>query len=307
VLTAYDFHLPANGITKLIEINTNAGGGLLSAGEKTSVEEKYIGMFKQEWKIQRARQTGKSGNQLSNIFIVDETPRQQFFYQEFELFADLFNRFGFNAIIIDVQQLSYSNGKLRYANCVGDLVYNRLTDFDLSHHPTLLRAWQEDSVVLTPHPRAHALYADKRNLQVLGDQKLLLSWGISIQDCKLLSQHLPESENVNPAQEQYFWERRKKLFFKPHSGYGSKAVYQGDRVTKRVFTEILNGNYIAQELVPPGLLPIELAGNEKKSFKFDLRLYAYQGKMLFLCARLWRGQTVNFRVPGSGFAKVEIV
>jgi hypothetical protein len=34
------------------------------------------------------------------------------------------------------------------------------------------------------------------------------------------------------------------------AGFGSRAAYRGDKLTKRVFEEILHGGYIAQEIVP---------------------------------------------------------
>ena len=38
--------------------------------------------------------------------------------------------------------------------------------------------------------------------------------------------------------------------------------------------------------------------------KFDLRAYAYAGELQWLAARLYQGQTTNFRTPGGGFAPV---
>ena len=38
--------------------------------------------------------------------------------------------------------------------------------------------------------------------------------------------------------------------------------------------------------------------------KADLRNYTYEGKVLLRAARLYQGQTTNFRSPGGGFAPV---
>jgi hypothetical protein len=38
--------------------------------------------------------------------------------------------------------------------------------------------------------------------------------------------------------------------------------------------------------------------------KADLRCYAYRGEVQFTAARLWQGQTTNFRTAGGGFAEV---
>jgi hypothetical protein len=36
----------------------------------------------------------------------------------------------------------------------------------------------------------------------------------------------------------------------------------------------------------------------------DVRLYTYAGQLLLSAARLYQGQTTNFRTPGGGFAPV---
>lgn len=41
--------------------------------------------------------------------------------------------------------------------------------------------------------------------------------------------------------------------------------------------------------------------------KMDVRLYTYDGQVLLAAARLYQGQTTNFRTPGGGFAPVLIV
>ena len=41
-----------------------------------------------------------------------------------------------------------------------------------------------------------------------------------------------------------------------------------------------------------------------KSLKLDVRLYTYRGAALLCAARVYQGQTTNFRTPGGGFAPV---
>lgn len=38
--------------------------------------------------------------------------------------------------------------------------------------------------------------------------------------------------------------------------------------------------------------------------KFDLRSYGYDGPVQWTAARVYQGQTTNFRTPGGGFAPV---
>ncbi len=49
-----------------------------------------------------------------------------------------------------------------------------------------------------------------------------------------------------------WWQERKAWFLKPESGFGSRGTYRGDKLTRRVFAEIMSGKYIAQEFTPAG-------------------------------------------------------
>ena len=105
---------------------------------------------------------------------------------------------------------------------------------------------------------------------------------------------------------QELWQARTSLFFKPAGGYGSKAVYRGDKVTKGVWAEIIRGGYVAQKFAAPGERMVELDGSPE-SRKTDVRLYVYNSQVLLTAARLYQGQTTNFRTPGGGFAPVFVI
>ncbi|HEX5804860.1 MAG TPA: hypothetical protein VFY31_00765, partial [Macromonas sp.] len=100
--------------------------------------------------------------------------------------------------------------------------------------------------------------------------------------------------------------QRRQWFFKPEAGYGGKAVYRGDKLTRRVWDEIRAGGYVAQAVVPPSERLIEVDGVQA-DLKFDIRAYAYAGHVQLLAARMYAGQTTNFRTPGGGFAPVVVV
>jgi hypothetical protein len=70
-----------------------------------------------------------------------------------------------------------------------------------------------------------------------------------------------------------------------------------------VFDEVLAGSYIAQALVPPSSRTLRV-GEAPVELKLDLRNYVYAGHVQLIAARLWQGQTTNFRTPGGGFAPV---
>jgi hypothetical protein len=316
VFMGYDFHLSEQG-PHIIEINTNAGGAFLNAALvsaqteccraagtllpllKTQLDQEFIAMFLREWQLQRGDKP------LTRIAIVDENPAQQFLFPEFRMAQRLFERNGIAAVIADPSELQLSDGQLVHQGQVIDLVYNRLTDFSLAGESlaVLRNAYETDSVVLTPNPHHYAFYADKRNLVILGSAEQLEKLGASEKDIEILTAAIPKTQAVTAGNAENLWATRKQLFFKPASGFGSRAAYRGDKITKRVWDEILQGDYVAQQIVLPSERGI-LVDKEQTALKMDIRAYVYNGEIQLLAARLYQGQTTNFRTQGGGFAPV---
>ena len=191
VFLGYDFHLGAAG-PQLIEINTNAGGGLLNAvlaraqkaccddvetllpgdlGADTP-EHLFLDMFRAEWRAF----ADAAGNcaPLRSVAIVDEAPRTQYLYPEFVLFQRLFEQAGIRAVICDPGELAFRDGALWHGGLRIDLVYNRLTDFHLDDpaHAALrsdLSAdlWDHQPVQQTPLRRIEApVRLDERRVRL---------------------------------------------------------------------------------------------------------------------------------------------
>lgn len=317
VFLGYDFHLGPDG-AQLIEINTNAGGGLLNAALGRAqraccdeveaavagvpggdVEAAYLAMFRAEW----ARQRGAAP--LRRIAIVDEDPPTQYLYPEFRLFQQLFRDAGIGAVIVDPRALHQGGGVLTADREPVDLVYNRLTDFLLAGDAcaALRAAYEAGDVVVTPNPHHYALYADKRHLVVLSDPARLQAWGVDAATRAALAAGVPETRLVTAADADALWAARRHYFFKPTAGYGSKAAYRGDKLTRGTWAQILARPYVAQRLVPPSERTIVVDGREQP-LKLDLRAYVYDGDVQLVAARLYQGQTTNFRTAGGGFAPV---
>ena len=91
------------------------------------------------------------------------------------LFRALSRAHGVSASICDARELEVVADRLCHRGQPIDLVYNRLTDFALEQleHAALAEALARDLAVVTPHPRAYALYADKRRLALLSDADAL--------------------------------------------------------------------------------------------------------------------------------------
>jgi len=314
----YDFHLGPDG-PQLIEINTNAGGAFLNAElaraqhhcctpsqqnassnpAPDEFEDAVFAMFNHEWQ----KQFGAS--KPRRLAIVDDDPQSQFMFPEFQLAQRLLQNRGLDTLVLDPSELEYDNGVLTVEGAPIDVVYNRLVDFALeaAQHATLRRAYLDGAVVVTPNPRVHALLADKRNLTLLSDPQHLRNWGLNEADVGYLERAVPRTELVSRENATALWNTRRELFFKPVAGHGSKGVYRGDKMTRRVFENILEDDYISQKLVPAGERNVRI-DDAVTTRKVDIRLYTYAGKRLLAAARIYKGQTTNFRTPGGGFAPV---
>lgn len=315
----YDFHSGAGG-PRLIEVNTNAGGAFFNAllaraqvaccapveralALKTldAFEPSVIAMFEDEWRAQGRVES------LKRIAIVDDAPSDQYLYPDFLIAKRLLERAGFEALIVDARDLSFTSGKLQVSGVPIHLVYNRLVNFGLDQpaHSALREAYVSGAAVVTPNPRNHALLADKRNLTLLSDSSLMHRWGLASRHVQALKA-LPRALLVNSENAEALWAERKRYFFKPAAGHASKAVYRGDKLTKSAWRTVLDGEYIAQEFAPPNERTIRLDSGEVQR-KLDVRLYTYNGTLLLAAARLYQGQTTNFRTEGGGFAPIFLV
>jgi len=320
VFFGYDFHLCDSG-PQLIEINTNAGGAMLNvalsraqraccvevesffraAATPDALEHSFVEMFKREWRALRG------DRKLAHIAIVDDGPTEQYLYPEFLLFQRLFAAHGFTASVVDSRELRYQNGVVIAGDRPIDLIYSRITDFYFQepHHAVLAQAYVDGAVVITPDPHAHALYANKRNLALLTDERELRAMRIDEPTIEILLRGIPATRIVSAADEAQWWSERKQWFFKPVHGFGSRGSYRGDKLTRKVFSEILQRDYVAQRIVQPSERWLS-TGQETHPLKVDLRNYVYAGETQLLAARLYRGQTTNFRTPGGGFAAVYV-
>ncbi len=318
-LLGLDFHL-GGPMPQLIEINTNPGGFLVNIelarmlqgccedvddwldaalpaleGLPTRLLERY----RRDWVAARGQAP------LRLVAIVDDNAAEQFLYPEFLLYQYLFERAGIAARIVDAAALEYRDGELRVDGAAIDLVINRVTDFYLTapQHGALRQAYLEGAAVITPHPRAHAQWADKRLLVSLRDDALLREAGLHADDREFLKRCIPHTELVDAANAEHWWRDRKQWFFKPTDGYGGKAAYRGEKLTRGTFEQILRRPYVAQTVVPTSMRRVMIDG-QAADLRVDIRNFACEGRTWLRAARLYRGQTTNFRTPGGGFAPV---
>ncbi|MGK2943435.1 MAG: hypothetical protein ACSLFC_01685 [Desulfuromonadales bacterium] len=312
VMMCYDFHL-AGDIPRLIEVNTNAGGGLLAylahdpslpiepESLKVNLKERLLQTFADE-----IRQfSGGSKIRPERIVIVDDEPTEQFLYPEMCAFADLFNAWGVAADIVDPRQLEASADGVRFDGRQVDLVYNRHCDFYLQSEVMagLRAAYLGRKVCLSPNPHAYGLLADKRRLVLWSDPVKRADFSLSAGEQALLDKALPAASLLSDLDLQQVWTARKQRVFKPVDSFGSRGVLLGEKISRKRFNEMPAATTLVQDLVPPSLTDVP----DNEPMKTDLRLYAYRDRALGVTARLYRGQVTNMRTPGGGFARVKVV
>ena len=320
VFMGYDFHVTPAG-PRLIEINTNAGGALVNGLHTAAlcdpqalaclcadllpvetVEQRLVAQFLAEYEAVRG-----AGARPRRVAIADEKPEQQFLCAEFELMRALFERFGIEAHVCDTGQLvRRTDGALVLGDAPVDLVYLRDTDFTLEapRSAALRAAYLERAVVVTPSPREYFLLADKRRLALLSSRAALESLGVAADEVELLAGVVPETRLLAELDPEQVWRERRTWVFKPATAFGSRAVYRGDKISRRRFEEVLREpGYLAQRHVEPGEIQVETSEGAR-TMKFDVRAYAYREEILLLGARVYQGQVTNLRSPGGGFSAI---
>lgn len=302
VLMSYDFQINQYGLPKLIEINTNASGFLLAdLVQKThgildgSPLEKLKQSFLNEWRL--FNKSEQNPNPPRKTLIIDQNLDQQRMLAEFYMFHDLMRSWGWDNEIVDVSSLQYnSNNQVQTSE--GDpvqFIYNRLTDFYLTQFPELKKSYETHNVCLSPNPKEYLHLADKNNLCQFYSQIHSQSNSIDM-DLSSLKKILIKTEIMKSKEEA--WKQRKKLFFKPLLGYGSKQVYRGSSITKKKFGEL--DQCVLQEYIPSQLWK-DPHGEE---WKFDIRVFAYKDQIQLITGRIYQGQLTNFSQPFSGYCSV---
>lgn len=180
------------------------------------------------------------------------------------------------------------------------MIYNRLVDIALAEdrHAALAAAYNCGVVVVSPNPQNHALLANKRNLSLLSDPTALKIWGLSAPHRAALERAIPETVIVNPANAESLWANRRNLLFKSAGGYGSKAAYRGEKLTRKVWAEVQSADYVAQCYAPPSKR-IVMQNDSSIEFKTDIRLYTHAGSTVLAAARLYQGQTTTCEHPAA--------
>ncbi|KHD88688.1 MAG: hypothetical protein OM95_07760 [Bdellovibrio sp. ArHS] len=302
IMMSYDFHLDENQNLKLIEVNTNAAFLILGyemyqmKGHALPIKDFSLSEMGADIREELHLQ-GKTASEKLKVAIIDETPSEQRLYVEFLVYNELYKSFGWDSRIMDYREV--------FQDFDPEFIYNRYTDFFLTAPASqkLREKFLKREVCLSPNPYEYLLLADKQRMIDWMQAGFLESLGVEAAAAALIRQTVPFSYDLKPEAAEQVWAERKKLFFKPKNAFGSKQSYKGASISNKAFQEIVGQDMIAQEFVPAPEQTFETPEGPQK-FKFDLRCYAYKGRLQLVLARLYQGQVTNLRTPYGGFATV---
>ncbi|MGZ3745886.1 MAG: hypothetical protein ACXWRE_01040 [Pseudobdellovibrionaceae bacterium] len=302
ICMSYDFHVNDENQLKLIEVNTNAAFLALgyemykSRNFPLPVKDFSLEEFRKDIETE-IKLNGKTVPNPLSVAIIDEEPEKQRLYIEFLVYQELFKQWGWDAKIMDYRKLE---------SATPDFIYNRFTDFFLSHPESqqLKKYFLTKQICFSPNPYEYFLLADKQRLIDWSQPEKLAHWSVSAEQQALIQSIVPYSISLELHNKEEIWAKRKSIFIKPKRAFGSKQSYKGASISRKNFDELAGNEFIAQEFVAPSEQMFRTPKGEE-SFKFDLRCFAYQGRLQLVVARLYQGQVTNLRTPLGGFACTE--
>jgi len=185
-----------------------------------------------------------------------------------------------------------------YAGEPLDRVYWRSTDFMLSDpaHAAVRRAVQEGSTILAPSPEAYQAVADKQRL---------VEWSkhaeLARDEATGCAFRIAETLPMSTRSTHEWYAERAEWVFKPVSGYASRGVYVGKSISRQKLEQLPARDYLAQRYAPHPVID-----RDGQPWKYDIRFFADRGQVIGAAARVFLGQVVGMRVPGSGFAPIQV-
>lgn len=299
LLLSYDVHPTPDGPV-LIEVNTNAGGFLtaLEAArqgndccaewEQGAFRERLLALFRRDL----------IGERPGVVAIVDDALASQALLPEMAAIAELLRPVCEQVLLVDAAELRFASGRLRHGGTAIDAVYWRSTDFLLADpaHAPVRQALAADSIALAPSPEAYRAIADKRRFLDWASEPVLAQ-DAQTGACFRIAQTVPmESRELED-----WYAERAGWVFKPVSGHASRGVYVGKSISRARLAELPRRDYLAQAYTPHPV--IDRAG---RPWKYDVRFFADRGTLIGAAARVFQGQVVGMRTPGSGFAPVQV-
>lgn len=302
LILSYDVHPTPDGPV-LVEVNTNAGGILTAIEaarrgneccaewERGLLEQRVVALFRRDL-------LGDDPDSTGVVAVVDDGLESQALLAEMRALGDLIRPNARKVLVVDAAELVYSDGRLWHGRTAIDRVYWRSTDFLITNpeHEPVRRAMQEDAIVIAPTPDAYRAIADKRRFVEWSHQPEL-----SCDEATGITFRIAETLPLSSKSIAEWYGDRAQWVFKPTLGYASRGVYVGKSVSRQKLAQLPPEAYLAQRYAPHPVV-----GRGGAEWKYDVRFFADRGQVIGAAARVFQGQVVGMRTPGSGFAPIRV-
>ncbi len=316
--SAWDFHLPPDApeSPRLIEFNDN-GSGFLFAGIANRVFWDASGLAVRrdleappdvvellEGIANRVEREAQAffGTLPAGVFLILDDPdslARGRFRHELELQRELFRRRGWDSELATFAELAWDGRRLRVHGREVAFVVNRSTDFlwEAEECEALRRAWACGAVYAAPNPSTYATRSDKSLLPLLSRGERDAELGITPDERRLLSAHVPDTWRVCEDDADALADRKQQLVFKPARSYGGRGLLPSEGLGRSRLRRLARSGelYVAQERVPKARLRLPDA-----ELWADLRVWAYRGRRFLLSGRASRRpDRLDLEPPGG--------
>lgn len=256
------------------------------------------------------------GRQQPRIAIVDW--REVKTYNEFLIYQEHLGAHGYESVIVDPEELTYTGNKLRAGDFEIDLVYKRVVTGELLEecgldHP-LFEAARDGAVCVVNSFHVQMLYK-KMTFVLLSDPSYAHLFDAEEQAA--IATHIPWTRSLREGYTTYQNQRvdlfpfvqqnKDRLVIKPNGEYGGRGVVLGwecdQSAWEQALAGALQGSFVVQERVRVGaeLYPNYLDGQLVFSERyFDLDPYVWQGRRAEGCGiRLSASALLNVSAGGG--------
>jgi hypothetical protein len=302
--SAWDFHLPPDGGSQLIDFNDNGSGFLFAAIINALYYE--VARLREDKSIaapvdlltfthnigNMVEQEAKAffGECPSGLFLIlddAESLRSGWFCRELGLLCDLFRRKGWRAELGCPAQTSWSGQQVLFDGQPVAFIVNRSTDFfwQSEDFSAVRRAYESGSVYIAPNPFTYATRSDKRLLEWLSLPHWDGDLGIQPEERQVLSAHTPETHVVRAENLNMLAQRKQDFVFKPLHGYAGRGLLDTATVGRARLRHLVKHRegYVAQDRVSKPVMEVE-----GLPLWADLRVWAWRGKIFNVSGRASR-------------------
>lgn len=315
--SAWDFHVPPNGGSRLIEFNDSGAGFLLAAlinalycaagglngDAQARIPPPFHAFEKQIGDFAEAETRAFFGERPAELLLIlddEESLRHGKFRSELRLLCELMRRRGWRAELGAPAETRWDGRRLLFAEQAVAFVINRSTDFlwrgaDCS---ALRTAYEAGGVYIAPNPFSYVTRSDKQLLEWLSLPHRDAELGIKPDERRILDAHVPETHVLQSDNVDMLAQRKNEFVFKPAQSFGGRGLLDSASVGRARLRRLCKRDekYVAQRRVPKARTEIDGV-----VLWTDIRVWAYRGEIFLISGRASRNENRLDLAPPGGW------